>query len=154
MTQSTRFDEATKNAGRQRTVSAAAVAVMKAGSRLAKLIDRSLVDTTLTLPQFNVLMELAASPDGTLPMHEMTDRLISTPPSMSGLTARMRDHGLITKKRSSTDERVMVLGITEAGWKALEEVMPRVFDAERELLAKYSRDDLRQIVELLQSLTD
>lgn len=154
MAASTRFDEATGNAGRQRTVSAAAVAVMKAGSRLARVIERSLADTQLTLPQFNVLMELAASPDGVLPMHDMTARLISTPPSMSGLTSRMRDLGLVTKQRSSDDERVVMLAITEAGWDALKQAMPRVFDAEKELLEAHSGSGLRQIVELLEPLID
>lgn len=151
---SARFDEATSAAGRQRTLSAAAVTVMKAGSRLARAIERSLTDTQLTLPQFNVLMELAGSEGGVLPMHEMTDRLISTPPSMSGLTARMRDLGLITKQRSDDDERVVLLGITDAGWEALEEAMSRVFAAEKELVGNYSRSDLRQIVDLLGPLID
>lgn len=154
MKSSTRFDKASRSAGRQRTVSAAAVTVMKAGSRLARVIERSLADTQLTLPQFNVLMELAASPEAVLPMHEMTDRLISTPPSMSGLTARMRDLGLVTKQRSSDDERIVLLAITEAGWEALEQAMPRVFQTEKELFGDHSRDDLRQIVDLLEPLID
>ena len=150
----TRFDEATSAAGRQRTLSASAVTVMKAGARLARAIERSLTDTPLTLPQFNVLMELAGSEGGVLPMHEMTDRLISTPPSMSGLTTRMRDLGLITKQRSGEDERVVLLEVTEAGWDALEQAMPRVFEAEKELFADYKRADLQEIIHLLEPLID
>ena len=110
-----RFRVAEQQAGRNRDVSRAAVAVMTAGSRVAREIERALSDADLTLPQFNVLMELAASPEGSLPMHEVIDRLISTPSNLSFLATRMAERGLVTKQRSDEDARVVVMTITEAG---------------------------------------
>ncbi len=149
-----RFDAAARRAARDRDASRAAVSVMKAGSRLAQTIERALADADLTLPQFNVLMELAAAPDGALPMHLVIDRLISTPSSLSWLTTRMRERGLVTKQRDDGDARVVVLAITEAGWVALEDAMPRVFAAERELWGGHRRADLRQVATLLAPLVE
>jgi DNA-binding MarR family transcriptional regulator len=112
------------------------VTVLKAGSRLSQELERALKDADLTLPQFNVLMELAASPDGALPSHAVTERLISTPSSLSWLTTRMRDLGLLTKERDQDDARVVVLAITEAGWDALETAMRRAIER-RELRVYY-----------------
>lgn len=127
---------------------------MKAGTRLAQQIERALADADLTLPQFNVLMELAAVPEGSLPMHAVIDRLISTPASLSWLTSRMRDRGLITKERDDEDARVVVLAITEQGWSALEQAMPLVFAAEKRLWHGYRKTDLRALAELLEPLLE
>lgn len=149
-----RFDEASRRAERDLEASRAAVTVMKASSRLAQAIERALADADLTLPQFNVLMELAASPDGSLPQHTVIDRLISTPSNLSWLTTRMRDRGLVTKDRDGDDARVVVLTITEAGWNALEEAMPRVFATEKELWRHHRRGDLRALTDQLEPLVD
>src|SRR5690554_6792678 len=144
-TGSERFDAATRRAGRDRDASRAAVTVMKAGSRLVQEIERALADADLTLPQFNVLMELAAAPDGGLPMHVVVQRLIGTPSSLSWLTTRMRERGLVTKERDPGDARVVRLAITEPGWDALERGMPRVFATERMLWQEHPDADLRTI---------
>lgn len=153
-TRDERFADAARRAGRDRDASRAAVTVMKASSRLSQAIERALADADLTLPQFNVLMELAASPDGALPMHAVIDRLISTPSSLSWLTTRMRDRGLVTKERDDGDARVVLLAITEAGWAALEDAMPRVFATEKDLWRDHRRADLRALAALLEPLLD
>lgn len=149
-----RFEEVARRAARDRDASRAAVTVMKAGARLAQEIERALGDADLTLPQFNVLMELAAEPDGALPMHAMVDRLISSPASLSWLTSRMRERGLITKERDEGDVRAVVLAITEPGWAALEAGMPRVFAVEKRLWAGHRRSDLRTVAGLLGPLIE
>jgi DNA-binding MarR family transcriptional regulator len=147
-----RFESAARRAGRNRDTSRAAVTVMKAGARLAQTIERALADVDLTLPQFNVLMELAAVPDGALPMHAMVERLIGTPSSLSWLTTRMRERGLITKERDPDDARVVQLAITDTGWDALKHAMPRVFAAERQLWQEHDQADLRTLARLLDLL--
>lgn len=147
--QQPRFEEVVAQAGRDLDASRAAVAVMKAGSHLARVIERALADVDLTLPQFNILMELAASPDGSLPTHAVIDRLIGTAANVSWLTTRMRDRGLVAKERATDDARVVLLTITEAGWAALEQAMPRVFAAEQELWRHHEPGDLRALTALL-----
>ena len=147
-----RFEAAARRAGRSRDASRAAVTVMKASAKLTQEIERALADADLTLPQFNVLMELAAQPHGVLPMHAVVERLISSPSSLSWLTTRMRDRGLITKQRDADDARVVQLAITDAGWDALELAMPPVFATEQQLLSPLARTELRTLARLLQPL--
>lgn len=149
-----RLVDLSRRAARDLDASRAALAVMRASSLLSREIERTLADADLTLPQFNVLMELAAEPDSALPMHVLADRLIATPPSLSWLTNRMSDNGLITKERSTEDARVVLLAVTEAGWKVLEQAMPRVFDIEKLLWQGYRKDDLRVVVKLLKPLLE
>jgi DNA-binding MarR family transcriptional regulator len=147
-----RFRALTGRARRDRDASRAAVAVLKADSLVGRTLERALGEAGLTLPQFNVLMELAATPDAALPLHELTSRLISSPPNVSWLSSRMEQTGLVVKTKDPRDARVVLLSLTEGGWAALERATPLVFAAERQLLAGYTREELRALVSLLDRL--
>ena len=149
-----RFRNLTRTARRNRDASRAAVAILKADSRVAQTLERALLSADLTLPQFNVLMELASTEDGSLPLYELNARLISTPANMSWLSTRMADTGLVSKRRADYDTRVVLLTITEAGWRALDRAAPAVFAAERQLLGAYTRDELRLLSALLRPLIE
>src|SRR5207253_1479033 len=99
----------------------------------------------MTLPQFNLLMELAASPVGALPLYEINARLISTPPNTSWLCTRMEEKRLVTRQRDPSDARVVIVKLAERGWAALEEATPLVFQAEKDLLGSYTRTELRSL---------
>lgn len=148
-----RFRRMTAAADRDRDASRAAVEVLRAASRVSRIIDAALSVADLTLPQFNILMELAASPGASLPLYEVNARLISSPPSTSWLTSRMERAGLVTKTRAEHDARVVELALTEDGWASLERAMPVVFAAETDLLSGYTRRELAQLAQLLAGIT-
>jgi DNA-binding MarR family transcriptional regulator len=149
-----RFRELTRRARRDREASRVAVAILKADSRVGQALERALMQAGLTLPQFNVLMELAATDDAALPLSELNSRLINTPPNTSWLSSKMVEAGLVTKTRDADDARVVVLAMTERGWAALEAAAPLVFSAERALLAGYTQEDLRALADLLGRLVE
>ena len=145
----TRFQVLMDRSGRDWPASKAIVGILRANSKAAQALERALGEADLTLPQFNVLMVLAASPEGRLPIYGLITQLVSTPPNMSWLSDRMAEHGLVEKTRSPDDGRVVVLTLTEKGWQALVQAAPLVFDVERELLAGFSRSERRTLGELL-----
>lgn len=150
--ESARFQELSRRSRRDRDASRAAVAVLRGHSRLSQVLSRSLAAADLTLPQFNILMELAASPAAQLPLHQLTAHLVSTPPNTSWLATKMAQGGLVTKTKDTSDARVVLLAITEAGWAALERALPLVSEAERRLVAGLDRQDLRALAALLDRL--
>ena len=149
-----RFKELMRRSDRDWAASKAIVGVLRADSKAAQALERALGEAGLSLPQFNVLMVLAASPDARLPIFEMNAQLVSTPPNTSWLSDRMQERGLVRKSKSPDDGRVVVLSLTEKGWKALAEAAPSVFDTERELLARFSKAEIRTLGELLSRLLD
>ena len=72
----------------------------------------------LTYPQFLVLMVLWEE-DGQ-PVHAIADRLQLDTGTMSPLLKRLAAAGLITRERSTTDERQVLVSLTDAG-RALEQ---------------------------------
>ena len=129
--------------------SRAIVSMLRADSKASQALERELGKANLSLPQFNVLMVLASSPEGEMPTFELNAHLVSTPPNTSWLSDRMQELGLVKKSRSPDDGRVVILTLTEKGWKALGKAAPLVFDMERELLARFSRSELRTLGDLL-----
>ena len=134
---------------RDRAASKVIVSVLRADSKAAQALERALSEVDLSVPQFNVLMVLASSPGAKLPIFELNAQLVSTPPNTSWLSNRMQERGLVRKWRSPDDGRVVVLELTEKGWRALGDAAPLVFDAERELVKGFSRSDLKTLGELL-----
>jgi DNA-binding MarR family transcriptional regulator len=143
------FRDLVRRAKRNRDMSRVAVSILKADSKVSQLLERALAEVKLSLPQFNVLMELASSSDAGLPLYEVNSRLISTPPNTSWLSQRMEAAGLVTKSRDVNDSRVVILRLTKRGWAKLEDAAPLVFQAEKELLGTYSRAELRHLADLL-----
>lgn len=125
------------------------VSMLRADSKAAQTLERELGKADLSLPQFNVLMVLASSPEARMPVFELNAQLVSTPPNTSWLSDRMQERGLVKKSRSPDDGRVVILQLTEKGWRALGKAAPLVFDTERELLRRFSRTELRTLGELL-----
>ena len=146
------FRELMRRSKRNSEMSRVAVSILKADSKVSQVLERALAEVNLTLPQFNVLMELASSSEARLPLYEINSRLISTPPNTSWLSQRMEAAGLVTKSRDANDSRVVVLRLTKPGWAKLEDAAPLVFQAERELLADYSRQELRDLADLLEPI--
>jgi DNA-binding MarR family transcriptional regulator len=152
--ESRRFRELMRRARRDRDASRAAVAIRRADSRVRQTLERALAEAGVSLPQFNVLMELGVSPNANLPLYEINARLISTPPNTSWLCSRMEDRGLLRRRRDTEDARVVVVELTEKGWAELGKAAPLVFQAEQELFGGYSKAELRSLAALLRLLID
>lgn len=143
-----------REAGRDTVASKVVVSVLRAESKAAQALERVLAGADLTLPQFNVLMVLAATPGGELPLFELNADLVSSAPNMSWISNRMEERGLVRKRRDEDDRRVVLLGLTESGWKALARAAPLVFEAEKELVGGLSRAELTTLGNLLGDLLE
>lgn len=145
-----RFTELTRRSDRNWAASHAIVSILRAESKAAQELERALTPAELTLPQFNILMVLAAAEDSRLAMFELSRQLVTSAPNLSWLTTRMEERGLIRKERDDTDRRVVMVELTRAGWGLLERAAPLVFERERELLRGFSAADLRALGDLVQ----
>lgn len=134
--------------------SKAIVGVLRADSRASQALERALAEVDLTLPQFNVLMVLAAAPRASVPLFELNAQLVSTPPNTTWLTNRMKERGLVTKRRDESDRRVVLLELTERGWEALGVAAPLVFAAEKELLSGLDSEEVRTLGDLVTRLAE
>lgn len=147
-----RFKALMRKAGRDGAASRVVVSVLRAESKAAQELERALAGADLSLPQFNVLMVLGATPGGELPIFELNAQLVSSAPNMSWISNRMEERGLVQKRRDDDDRRVVLIKLTERGWKALANAAPFVFEAEKRMVSSFSRSELTTLGNLLGGL--
>lgn len=135
--------------GRDVAVSNAVRALVRAQGRVMVAMEEAVAPAGLTVPQFSVLMELAAIPEGRLSLYEIGRRCVKSPPNITAIVDRLESAGLVRRSRDDPDRRVVLAEITDDGWQALGAAAPRMFAAQRRALAGLSDVDRASLTELL-----
>lgn len=114
---------------------AAYFALMEVSSLLRHAVEQQLRNEGgVSYVQFEILARLSDSPDGQRRMTDLADGVVF---SRSGLTyqaAQLESTGLITRSRSTDDERSTTMTITDSGRALLAKVMPGHVQVARDLL--------------------
>lgn len=115
---------------------------------------RSIDRWQLTLPQFDVLAELARAGDRGFTFIELSRLLLVTSGNLTGIVDRLeRDH-LVRRESDPTDRRVIRIKLTPRGRRLTDEMLPAHADDIEAVLAAYPRGDLSQLADLLGRLRD
>ncbi len=144
-----RFEALMRGSGRDVVASRAVVAVVATGVRLTRILGDALATADLTPQKFLVLMELASTEGGVLPLSGLMSRAQRSAPNMSSLISRMERAGLVKKSRSRDNQRSVGVSITEAGWQNLARATPLVFSAEKDLVEGFTRKELKEMARLV-----
>ncbi|MBB5943200.1 MULTISPECIES: MarR family winged helix-turn-helix transcriptional regulator [Xanthomonas] len=100
--------------------------------RLIKLLHKLSLDQSnevlrpygLSYAEYNVLMMIDASPDGTLNPSQLGDAAGEKSANITRLTTQLVDKGLIQRMPSAQDRRMLLLRLTEAGERLIEALIP------------------------------
>lgn len=106
----------------------------------------------LTATQSMVLRWLTER--GPVPMGELADALDITMAGATGLVDRMVQGGLLSRQRSDTDRRLVLVAVTDVGSRALEEDRRDRFQTFRMVTDGLSLEDLVQFERILRLLLD
>jgi MarR family 2-MHQ and catechol resistance regulon transcriptional repressor len=146
------FEALMEEACRDVDASRLVVTLARADDALSRRIEEALAPIGVTGPKFNVLMELAASPDGRLSLSEVARRLLKSPPNVTALMDRLESDGWVRRIRDASDRRVVTAEITKEGWSILRRAAPLVFAMEKQLLSCLSKTRRKELARLLDSL--
>ena len=102
-------------------------------------LSRKVVETKISIPQFNLLSYLAA--DGPMNMGSLAKLMGHTTPATTGLVDRLIDSGLVERKQLPSDRRQVLVNITAEGKKIVQSMKDEVAVRITELLDKLSPED-------------
>ena len=101
----------------------------------------------LTLPQFDVLAELARADAGGFTFVELSRLLLVTSGNLTGIVDRLQQQRLVERRPDSRDRRVIRVALTEKGRRVTDEVLPAHAADIEEILAFMPRTELTQLSE-------
>lgn len=109
---------------------------------------RRLADLGLSYSHMRALHML--TPDRTLAMKDLAEALQLTPPSVTALTRRLVQSGMVQRQTHEEDSRISLLSLTEEGRALLEGLYHEQLRGMERLLHGLSDEDQRQLIDLLE----
>lgn len=99
--------------------------LIQAGSVVSEAVEGALqADVGLTLAEHEVLVRLAHTPEGRLPMHDVAELLLVSKSGVTRIVDRMVRDGMVERTSCATDRRIVYAQLTEAGRRKLDQAEP------------------------------
>ena len=103
----------------------------------------------LSGPQYNVLRILRGVGGAGLPCGEIAGQMVTHMPDITRLVDRLEAAGLVERRRTEEDRRVVLVTITPAGLDVLARLDRPVLDLHRRQLGHLTRAELAELNRLL-----
>ena len=116
---------------------------------LAMQFDRLVREQGLSAPQYNILRILRGQKGKGLPSSQIAPRMISCVPDISRLVDRLVKSGLVKRKRSKADRRVVEIAIAKDGMDLLEKLDKPVRILDKGLLGHMTKEELIDVIRLM-----
>lgn len=120
--------------------------------RLRLLEDEFFRPYELTPQQYNVLRLLKGVSPGQLATLDIANRLVSRAPDITRMIDKLEQRGLVTRVRSDTDRRTVLVGLTPAGAELLGDMQEPLRACHERQLGHLRPDVLQQVVALLREM--
>ena len=129
----------------------ALIALTDTAARVIRLAERTLAQHNLTLPQFDVLSNLAMHDN--LTQNDLAARMQVTKGNVCGLLDRLEKLGYVRRKSDERDARINRLSITPAGRERVDALRP-IHDAALIAFAgAWSGDDAEALIRIVLKLS-
>ena len=124
--------------------------MLRAHTVLTRAIDAELTRVCgLPLISFEVLVQVAGAPGGSLGMSDLARRVLLTPSGLSRRVDRLEQDGLLCRQASDEDGRAVRVAVTRRGTERMEEAArTHVTVVRQRLLSALSEDEMMRLAAL------
>lgn len=122
--------------------------------RLRAIEDDLFTRWNLTAQQYNLLRLLRAAHPEPVPTLKLVARLVSRSPDITRMIDKLEAAGLISRVRSTTDRRAVLIGITTAGQTLLDQIAEPLRECHEHQLGHMHKSDLQALVKLLNQVRE
>ncbi|WP_433734213.1 MarR family winged helix-turn-helix transcriptional regulator [Nocardia sp. CA-129566] len=107
---------------------------LAAGALVGRQVEQHLKQEGLSHTQYEVLVRLAAAPDGQLRMTELADALYTSKSGLNYQVTQLEKFGLVRREACPTDIRGVTAVLTTEGRHRLEQIAPGHVETVRRVL--------------------
>lgn len=119
---------------------------------MKKMLDAKLSEFNVTSSQATILNTLS-NLDGQS-LSDIGKSVHLDKPAITGLADRMEHDGLVERKRTSSDRRIIQLFLTEKGKKLFNKIEKIIVEVDQELVKTLADQEIRTLHKLLQCIWD
>jgi DNA-binding MarR family transcriptional regulator len=119
---------------------------------MKKMLDSRLSKFNVTSSQASVLNTLNSF-DG-LPLSDVGKSVHLDKPAITGLADRMEKDGLVERRRTSSDRRIIQLFLTNKGKSLFNKIEDIIVDVDQQLVKDLSLKEIDTLHKMLQSIWD
>jgi DNA-binding MarR family transcriptional regulator len=127
------------------------LALWRTYDRLRLLEDDLFATFDLTPQQYNVLRLLRAVYPEALPTLALADRLVSRAPDITRMIDKLEQRELVRRERPPTDRRTVLVTVTDAGLRLLDEMAGPLRECHAKQLGHLSPTELKKLTSLLRT---
>lgn len=129
------------------------LALVRAHDHARRLNDAAFAQAGVTAAQYNLLRSLYVQDEGTgLPCAVLGERMLSRVPDVTRLVDRLAARGLLERKRSQKDRRVVLVHLTDEGVALVERIHQPMLDSHTECFEVLSERELASLTRLLRKV--
>ena len=107
----------------------------------ARMEARLIAACGLSLAEHELLIRLAQSSDRELKMHDLSALLLLSRSGVTRLVDRLERRGLVTRRMSTEDRRVILTALTDDGVAAIMKARPAIATGIHEFFARFLDED-------------
>ncbi|WP_191600447.1 homoprotocatechuate degradation operon regulator HpaR [Marinomonas algicola] len=111
-----------------------------------------LQETGFTEQQWRVIRVL--NDNGQLEARQLAEKCCILSPSLTRIISRFEKEGLLIRTRSSQDQRITLLSLSEEAKKVFDEISPKVDKSYEKLTEKMGKEKMKALSLLLKELTE
>lgn len=119
---------------------------------MKKMLDANLSEFNVTSSQATILNTLASNDGQSL--SDIGKSVHLDKPAITGLADRMEHDGLVERRRTSSDRRIIQLFLTEKGQKLYNKIEKIIVDVDQELVKTLADQEIKILHKMLQSIWD
>ncbi len=131
---------------------AAIVTLFRTATRLQQRFAATVEPAGITLQQFNVLRILRGAGTDGLTVTGIGERMIDREPGVTRLIDRLEARGLVTRGRTTTDRRQVIVKITPDGLALTHSLDDSISRLDQAVAGQLTGDERRELIGLLNRL--
>jgi DNA-binding MarR family transcriptional regulator len=125
------------------------LALWRTYDRLREIEEGFFARWELTAQQYNVMRLVRAAHPEPVPTLGLVAKLVSRAPDITRMLDKLEARGLISRTRGTADRRAVLIGMTDAGLKLLDEIAGPLRECHEKQLGHLSATEIDTLITLL-----
>ncbi|MCM3746429.1 MarR family transcriptional regulator [Paenibacillus pasadenensis] len=126
------------------------IALMRSYNWVTKIVNDNIKNYGLIPTEFGILEALYHK--GSMPLQQIGEKVLVSSGNLTYIVDKLEKKGLLVRKSSSTDRRVIYAELTEEGERLLDENFPKHRDVIRSSVDGLNEEEKKQAAMLLKKL--